>query len=75
MKIMSDIENLVSEWCLELENVFAGNQNELDEVMALIKNNEQIAAFNYVDKFIDKNKIETTDKYKDLTTDLYLSLK
>lgn len=72
---MSDIKNQINEWYLELEDILSENQNELDEVAELIKNNKYIAAFNYVDRFIDKNKIETSENYKDITTDLYLSLK
>lgn len=72
---MSDIKNQINEWYLELEDILSENQNELDEVAELIKNNEYIAAFNYVDRFIGKNKIATSENYKDITTDLYFSLK
>ena len=75
MNIMSVVKDQINEWYLELENILGENQGELDEVAVLIENNKHIAAFNYVDKFIDKNKIETSESYKDMTIDLYLSLK
>jgi len=72
---MNEINEQIIEWYQEVENILDGNQNELDEIAALIKASKYIAAFNYVDRFIDNNKIETTENYKSLTTDLYLTLK
>ena len=72
---MSDIKVQIEEWHLELESVFEGYAPELNEVTELINGNQYIAAFNYVDQFIGKNGIITSEKYNDITTDLYLSLK
>lgn len=71
---MSDIKVQIKEWHLELENIFEGYNPELNEVTELIKSDQHIAAFNYVDQFIGKNGIITSEKYNDITTDLYLSL-
>ena len=71
---MNNVQDQMNEWHLELKNVLSEHQNELNNATELIKDNQYIAAFNYVDSIIAKNNVKTSERFKDITTDLYLSL-
>ena len=72
---MTDSKNIITEWHTELTHILSDHPDILAKVSGLVDNEEYIAAFNYIDENLVNSNIGTTEKFKQLTEDLFFSLR
>lgn len=72
---MNDIKGKITEWRTELETILRDYPDVFEKVSDLVQNDEYIAAFNYIDENIVQLNIQTTEKFRNLTDDLFFSLR